>query len=50
MYHYYLFSISRAHNMVISPHHNTLSFLFFKLVKYDNKFTKDLENTEQNYI
>ena len=27
-----------------------LSFLFFKLVKYDNKFTRDLENTEQNYM
>ena len=26
-----------------------LSFLFFKLVKYDNKFTRDLENTKQNY-
>ena len=26
MYHYYLFSISHTHNMVISPHHNTLGF------------------------
>ena len=24
--------------------------LFFKLWKYDNTFTGDLENTEQNYI
>ena len=26
------------------------SFLFFKLWKYDNTFTGDLENTEQGYI
>ena len=25
-------------------------FLFFKLWQYDNTFTGDLENTEQNYI
>ena len=25
------------------------SFLFFKLWKYDNAFTEDLENTEQSY-
>ena len=27
-----------------------LSFLFFKLGKYDNTFTGDLEDTEQGYI
>ena len=27
-----------------------LSFLFFKLWMYDNTFTGDLENTEQDYI
>ena len=26
------------------------SFLFFKLWKYDNTFTGDLEDTEQSYI
>ena len=28
----------------------SLSFLIFKLWKYDNTFTGDLENTEQSYI
>ena len=27
----------------------SLSFFFFKLWKFDNTFTEDLENTEQNY-
>ena len=28
----------------------SLSFLVFKLWKYDNTFTRDLENTEQSYM
>ena len=38
------------HGEVISLSLSFFLFLFFKLWKYDNTFTGDLENIEQSYI
>ena len=45
-----MFKIQDSNPGVSNLKFTIFSFLFFKLWKYDNTFTGDLEDTEQSYV